>query len=247
MTGCLNDGLQGHRIFSHDSRGGDLTGGGSVAGSYKVLLGDEHGVLRDGLAEMLGRRDVIDVVGSTGDGGECARLGMREQPDLLIFDTALRGLCGTEVARRVARHSPRTRLLCLSARDEPRWIRAAFEAGAHAYVLKRNAITVLMDAVDAVMHRRSYISADIAHVLVDGLRTGTRPDGTPASGLSPREREVTRLYAEGMATRDIAGRLHLSMKTVATHRDHIMSKLGIRGIAQLTRYAMREGLIPMDA
>jgi DNA-binding NarL/FixJ family response regulator len=138
-------------------------------------------------------------------------------------------------------------MLCLSARAEPKWIRAAFEAGAHGYVLKRNAIGVLMDAVDAVMRLGGYISADIAHVVVGGFRNGGRADAAGDEPLSSREREVTRLYAEGLATREIADKLHLSMKTIGTHRDHIMAKLGIRGIAQLTRYALREGLVPLEA
>lgn len=247
MTGCLNHGSPGRRIFSQDPGIGESTISLPMGRRCKVLLGDEQGVLRDGLAALLTDRDLTDVVGSTGDGSECLRLGLREQPDLLIFDTAMRGLCGTEVARRMARHSPRTRLLCLSARAEPRWIRAAFDAGAHGYVLKRNVTQVLMDAVDAVMRFSGYISADIAHVLVDGFRTGGQSGASPALELSSREREVTRLYAEGLPTREIADKLCLSMKTIGTHRDHIMAKLNIRGIAQLTRYALREGLIPMDA
>jgi len=249
MTGSLINECTNARIFSHEACASDPSPARPSRGRRTVLLGDEQGVLRDGIAAMLADRAGMDVVGSTGEGNECVRLGMREQPDLMIFDTAMRGICGTEVARRVARHSPRTRMLCLSARATAGWIRAAFDAGAHGYVLKRNAIHVLIDAMDAVMHRGGYISADIAHVVVGGFRS----DGACRSGqgaaqeLSAREREVARLYAEGHATREIADTLHLSMKTIGTHRDHIMAKLGIRGIAQLTRYALREGLIPLDA
>jgi DNA-binding CsgD family transcriptional regulator len=110
-------------------------------------------------------------------------------------------------------------------------VRAAFDAGAHGYVLKRDGFEVLHEAIDSVMRSRFFISPDIAHLLVDGMRRSSSPSFAPREPLSPREREITQLFAEGLSAKDIASRLHVSVKTVGTHREHIMAKLGINGIA----------------
>ncbi|MDF3980463.1 response regulator transcription factor [Luteibacter sp. PPL201] len=212
-----------------------------------VLLGDEQAVLREGVAALLLGTHRFDVVGGTGDGRELVRMALRLQPRLLIFDCAMRGLSGLEAARRLGPRCPETRMLCLSAYDDSRWVRAAIDAGAHGYVLKRDGYGVLSEGIEAVLKARYFVSPDIGHVLVDGLR---RRAGASAMGmgaaLSTREREVTQLFAEGLSTRQIAERLHVSVKTVGTHREHIMSKLGLQGIAQLTRYALREGLTVLE-
>ncbi|MET0618047.1 MAG: response regulator transcription factor [Luteibacter sp.] len=230
-------------LRSHAAR---FPSGSGPGGRLTVVLADEQAVVREGLAALLAAHAEVAVVGSTGDGGECIRLGLRQTPDLIIFDSAMGGFNGVEVARRIARHRPRTRMLCLSSRDDALSVRAAFDAGVHGYVAKRSAFAVLTEAIDRVFRCGCYVSPDIAHVLVDGFRAR---HGMPLPGvaaLSSREREVARLYAEGLGTREIAARLHLSMKTVGTHRDHVMEKLGVRGIARLTRYAIREGLVPLD-
>jgi len=239
MNGHPFPGPEAGRILSQAFGAGD-------SARTTVLLADQQAVLRDAVAAVLQTHDGVDIVGSTGDGRECVRMGREERPDLLIFDTAVTGMSGLEVARRVARDSPGTRMLCLSAREQAHWVRAAFDAGAHGYVAKRNTFDVLARAIDGVMRSGSYVSPDVAHVLVGSFRGRPGHQGGNGGELSTREREVARLYAEGLATREIADRLHLSMKTVGSHRDHVMSKLGIRGIAQLTRYAVREGLIDVD-
>lgn len=211
-----------------------------------VLLADEQGVLRDGIAALLSAAHRFSVVGGTGDGRECVRMALRLQPRLLIFDCAMRGLSGLEAARRLASRCPETRMLCLSAYEDSRWVRAAFDAGAHGYVLKRDGYAVLSEGIEAVLRARYFVSPDIAHVLVDGLRRREVPAVGMAAALSAREREITQLFAEGLSTREIAERLHVSIKTVGTHREHIMEKLGLHGIAQLTRYALREGLTALE-
>lgn len=228
---------------SHVSR---FPSGSGPGGRLTIVLADEQAVVREGIAALLACHADVAIVGSTGDGGECVRLGLRQAPDLIILDSSMPGFNGIEVARRIARRRPRTRMLCLSSRDDALSVRAAFDAGVHGYVAKRSAFAVLAEAIERVFRCGCYVSPDIAHVLVDGFRAR---HGAPVPGiaaLSAREREVARLYAEGLGTREIADNLHLSMKTVGTHRDHVMEKLGVRGIAQLTRYAIREGLVSLD-
>ncbi|HMH66892.1 MAG TPA: response regulator transcription factor [Pinirhizobacter sp.] len=211
-----------------------------------VLLADEQALLREGVASLLAGLSRYEVIGSTGDGRDCVRAALRCQPGLIVFDCAMRGLSGLEAIRRIAPRCPDTRLLCLSRYDDARWVRAAFDAGTHGYVLKRDGFDALREAIDSVMRSRYYISPDIAHLLVDGMRRHHSPSFAEPEALSPREREITQLFAEGLSARDIAERLHVSVKTVGTHREHIMAKLGIHGIAQLTRYALREGLTVLD-
>lgn len=211
-----------------------------------VLLADEQALLREGVSALLAGSPRYQVTGSTADGRECVRHALRHQPGLIVFDCAMRGLSGLEAIRRIAPRCPQTRLLCLSAYDDSRWVRAAFDAGAHGYVLKRDGFDVLREAIDSVMRLRYFISPDIAHLLVDGLRRHDGPAFAPREALSAREREITQLFAEGLSAREIAERLHVSVKTVGTHREHIMAKLGINGIAQLTRYALREGLTTLE-
>jgi DNA-binding NarL/FixJ family response regulator len=211
-----------------------------------VLLADEQVLLREGVAALLVRSPRYEVIGSTSDGRECVRKALRCQPSLIVFDCAMRGLSGLEAIRRIVPRCPHTRLLCLSAYDDARWVRAAFDAGAHGYVLKRDGFDVLHDGIEAVVRHRYFISPGIAHLLVNGMRLKDEPVFASIDTLSAREREVTQLFAEGLTARAIAERLHVSVKTVGTHREHIMAKLHISGIAQLTRYALREGLTTLD-
>lgn len=211
-----------------------------------VLLADEQALLREGVSSLLAGSSHYEVIGSTADGRECVRTALRCQPGLIVFDCAMRGLSGLEAIRRIAPRCPRTRLLCLSSYEDTRWVRAAFDAGAHGYVLKRDGFEVLRDAIESVVHSRYFISADIAHHLVGGMRRHQGPAFARCEQLSAREREVTQLFSEGFSARAISERLHVSVKTVGTHREHIMAKLGISGIAQLTRYALREGLTTLD-
>ncbi|MDQ0010997.1 DNA-binding NarL/FixJ family response regulator [Luteibacter jiangsuensis] len=209
-----------------------------------LVLADEQVLFREGVAALLAADARFHVIGSVGDGRDCVRLALRHPPNLLIFDCAMQGLSGLEAARRIAPRCPETRMLCLSAYEDSRWVRAAFDAGAHGYVLKRSGFEVLHEAIGTVLRSRCFVSSDIAHLLV-GRGRGGPALGEPAV-LSAREREITQLFAEGYATREIAERLHVSVKTVGTHREHIMAKLGLHGIAQLTRYAIREGLTTLD-
>jgi DNA-binding NarL/FixJ family response regulator len=171
------------------------------------------------------------------------RLVLRDEPDLLIFDKVMSCLNGVEAARRIGAKNPRTRMLCLSSRDDAHSVREAFDAGVHGYVAKRSGFDEVVEAIDRVLRNGYYVSPNIAHVLVDGFRSRHDVPSPNVPALTAREREVARLYAEGRSTREIAESLNVSMKTIGTHREHIMDKVGARSIAQLTHYAIREGLV----
>lgn len=211
-----------------------------------MILADEQVLVREGIAALLTHHAGIAVLGSTADSDECARLASRDDADLIIFGHLSTGSAGTDLVRRIAASRPRLRMLCLSSRDDASSVRNAFDAGVHGYVAKRCSFSVLAEAIACIFRGGCYVSPDVAHVLVDGFRSRHGMPDARMTRLSAREREVARLYAEGLGTREIAAKLHLSMKTIGTHRDHVMEKLGVRGIASLTRYAIREGLVALD-
>lgn len=221
--------------------------GSGPDGRLNVILVDEQALVREGIAALLMRHAGVAVLGSTGDVDEGARLARRDDADLIIFGNLSPGPGGTDLVRRLAVARPRLRMLCLSSRDDASSVRIAFDAGVHGYVAQRCSFAVLTEAIACVFRGGCYVSPDVAHVLVDGFRSRQGMPDARVTRLSAREREVARLYAEGLGTREIAARLHLSMKTIGTHRDHVMEKLGVRGIASLTRYAIREGLVALDA
>lgn len=243
MQGSYLDGRPVERILSQPRREAPEIGRMGASRSVRVVLADEQRIMREGLAALLAANDRFEVVGSTGDGRDGLRLCLDHRPDLMVFNDAMPGMGGFEMARRVAARCSGTRMLCLSENGDRSSVRAAFDAGAHGYVLKRCAFDNLVEGIDSVLAARYHVSPELAHVLVEAFCRGGKGD---ESVLTPREREVLQLYAEGYSTRKIADRLHISMKTVGTHREHIQSKLGIEGIAELTRYALRAGIATMQ-
>ena len=203
-----------------------------------VVLADTHGLFRDGLRAMLSADGAYDVVGGSDDGRATVQLALRHRPALVLLDTFLRGLDGIEATRRIASRLPETHLVVVTARHESRKHDEVFAAGALGYVLKQSGFDVLRKGMLAVLHGRRFVDP-----LVDGLPSA---NGGRGQVLSGREREVAQLFAEGYSTRQIAERLCISMKTVGTHREHIVRKLGVRNVAGMTRYAVREGLVSSD-
>jgi DNA-binding NarL/FixJ family response regulator len=230
--------MQGNVVNGHRA-GGILSHG--MQRPVRVVLADGQELMREGLAALLSAQPRFEVVGTTGDGHGCLRLCVDQQPDLLVFDDMMPGLAGIEAARRVAAHCPATRMLCLADTGDKPCVRAAFDAGVHGYVLKRCTLAHLIDGIDDVLSARHHVSPGLAHVLIDDTRAGGMQ-----GALSTREREVAGLYAKGLSTRQIAGALHISMKTVGTHREHILAKLDGESVADITRYALREGLASLD-
>jgi DNA-binding NarL/FixJ family response regulator len=169
------------------------------------------------------------------------------RPDVFVTDVSMPGLNGVDAIRRIHAEEPGVRMLCLSMHDTSRTVLAALDAGARGYVLKEGPGEELGRAIRKVMANQVYLSPELVGVVVDEMRhRHHRPPEVPGEALTPRERELVQLLSEGYSTAEVAERLHVSVKTVATHREHVMHKLDLHSVAELTRYALREGLTSME-
>jgi DNA-binding NarL/FixJ family response regulator len=215
--------------------------------TIRIVLADDHRIMREGLASLLAREPDIETVGQAADGAEAVRLSRSLHPDVVITDVSMPKLNGIETIRRITAHAPPIKAICLSVHDDPERVAAVIDAGARGYLLKDCAFEQLVQAVRVVMEDRVYLSPEIASVLVARFRGKRVPVQASAfSQLTTREREVLQLLTEGHPTKEIAQRLNVSVKTVGAHREHIMAKLQIHSIAELTRYAIREGITVLE-
>lgn len=205
----------------------------------RILLVDDHHLVRSGLRSLLERIDGCEVVAEAGNGRDACRLAREHVPDVVLLDVSMPELNGIDAARRILADVPQTRVLMLSMHDDEGYVREAVRAGASGYVLKDASDAELERAIRAVMRGETHLGAVAAQRLMSAVARG-RED--PAA-LTPRQREVLQLIAEGRGTREIAERLHLSVKTVEAHRAALMQRLDIRDVAGLVRYALREGLV----
>jgi len=204
-----------------------------------VLLADDHGVLRQSLRALLEREGLI-VVGEASDGRGAVELVAELRPQVAIIDLSMPLLNGIDAARAIQKANPQTRIVLLTVHTEDSYVLEAFRAGVRGYVVKTQAATDLVHAIHDVADGGTYLSPRISRAVIDAFVTGTE---LPPEPLTLREREVLVLVAEGKATKEIAELLGVSVKTVETHRAHIMNKLGIHEAANLVRYAIRRGLI----
>ena len=211
----------------------------------RVLLADDHKILRQGLRTLLEQEKDIQVVGEADNGRSSVKLTGELAPDVVIMDVAMPDLNGIDATRRIAEAEPRTRVLALSMHSDGRYVKGMLQAGARGYILKDCAAEELTHAIRTVMAGQVYVSPGVTGAIVnDYVRQLSAADG-PAT-LTRREREVLQLLAEGGSTANIAAGLHLSVKTIETHRKRIMDKLGLRSIAELTKYAIREGITSVE-
>ncbi|MDC6169148.1 response regulator transcription factor [Paucibacter sp. XJ19-41] len=217
--------------------------------TIRVIVADDHRIVREGLVALLQREDDIEVIAEARDGMELVRQARELQPDVVLVDLSMPRMNGVEAIRRIRAEPLRCKLLCLSVHEQPQQVLAALEAGASGYVLKENSFDELARGVRRVMADQIYLSGELVGLVLQGSR---RPAQAGAKAgdlarLTPREREMVQLLSEGYTAQQIAQQLHLSAKTVATHREHVFAKLQIQGIAELTRFALREGLSSLDA
>ena len=215
---------------------------------FRVLIVDDHQLIRSALRLLLEREGSFEVVAEAGDGREAIRSVRETKPHLVLMDIVMPGMNGIEATARICSECPGVKVLCLSMYTESRFVALALEAGASGYLLKSCTAEELVQALRTIGAGQTYLSPAIAHTVVDLLRAGTHQcrEGKAFACLTAREREVLQLLAEGASSKQIARRLHLSIKTVGTHRERIMQKLGISSVAGLTKYAIREGLTSTD-
>jgi DNA-binding NarL/FixJ family response regulator len=209
--------------------------------AIRVVLADDHRMVREALRDVLVRSEDIEVVGEAGDGLEALEVTTAAAPDVVVLDISLPSLSGIEVAERLRDSGVTAKIVALSQHSDKRFVTAMLRAGALAYVTKSAAGTELVLAVRAVAAGHGYFSPEIAATLAANLREGTT--GPQLEWLAPRERQVLQLIAEGVRTAAIAEQLDVTASTVEVHRRNIMRKLGLRTIAELTRFAVREGLV----
>lgn len=214
--------------------------------TIRILLVDDHKIVCDGLRLVLEQQPGMEVVGVAHDGRRGVRLAHELRPDVVILDVAMPDLNGLEAARQLLAQQPQLRIVALSMHSDRRYVAGMLEAGAQGYLLKDCAAEELADAIRTVVGGRVYLSPSVSGQVVEALRQRNLDQAGPAAKLTPREREVLQLLAEGHATRRVAQRLHLSVKTVETHRRQLMEKLDLHSVADLTRYALREGITTLD-
>lgn len=213
--------------------------------TIKIILADDHKIVRQGLRTLLEQESDIEVIGEADDGRMAVRLARELSPQVIIMDVGMPDLNGIEATRQVQAESPGVKVIALSMHSDRRFVMNMLKAGASGYLLKDSAFEELATAIRMVLNNKIYLSTEIANVVVkDYLQGGG--DESVFSVLTPREREVLQLMAEGKSSRQIADQLNISIKTVETHRMQIMHKLQIFNVAELTKYAIREGLSSLD-
>ena len=211
----------------------------------RLLLCDDHRMMRDGLRAIL-EKEGLEVVGEASNGHDVIELARRLRPDIVVMDISMPDLNGIDATRALVGELRGIKVIGLSMNADQRYVMAMFKAGAAGYLLKNGASEELIRAVRAVATDLTYVSPSIAAAVVDRAVAPPLVTATARKALSPREREVLQLLAEGNASKEIASRLNLSVATVESHRRQIVEKLDIHSIAQLTKYAIREGLTSTD-
>jgi two-component system, NarL family, response regulator NreC len=215
--------------------------------STRVLIADDHKIFREGLRALLEKQRGIEVVAEAKDGLEAVRFAQKLIPDVVIMDVAMPEKNGIEATRETLEVLPRTKVIALSMHSDRRFVLQMLKAGAVGYLLKDSAFEELAAAIQAVSSGQTYLSPKITDVVIkEYLHSQARSEVSVFTILTHREREVLQLLAEGKSTKEIAATLHVSVKTIETHRQQVMDKLDIHSVAELTKYAIREGLTTLE-
>ena len=213
----------------------------------KMVLADDHVLFRDGLRVLLEKEADLKVVGEANNGREAVRLAAELQPDIVVMDISMPDLNGIEAAREISARTPKTKVLGLSMHSDRRFVAAMPQAGAAGHILKDCDYEEFLRAVRSVLAGQTYLSPAVAGEVVGAhVRGSEGATSQPLGDLTSRQLEILQLRAEGRATKQIAARLHISTKTVDAHRHEIMTKLDLHSIAELTKFAVREGLTDLE-
>jgi DNA-binding NarL/FixJ family response regulator len=212
----------------------------------RILIADDHEVVRKGLRSLLEPEPGLEVVGEASNGREAVERTVAEKPDVVVLDIGMPELNGLEATRQIVKVSPRTEVLILTVFETEEVIREVLRAGARGYVLKSDAGRLLLTAVEAVSAHKPFFTSRVSELVLAGFLSGElRPsEETPAGApLTPREREVLQLLAEGKTNKEVAAVLGIGLKTVETHRMNLMAKLGLHSVVDLVRWAIRNGIV----
>jgi len=210
----------------------------------KILVVDDHAIMRDGIRALLGLHDDIEIVGEASEGNEAIEKAEELAPDVVVMDIAMPGMDGLEATRRITKKNPKVKVLVLSQHDNREYILSAIKAGVVGYVPKRALGSELVSAIRAVHQGDSYLYPSAAAAVIRDYLKGAIKE--PYDRLTAREREILKLIAEGHTSREIADKLFISLKTVLGHRTKIMEKLDLHNRTELIKYAMRKGLVSID-
>jgi DNA-binding NarL/FixJ family response regulator len=214
--------------------------------SIRILLADDHKLIRHGLRTALEQEPDMEVVAEAAGGMEAIELCRKHEPEVVLMDINMPGISGSEATRLIMADLPRTRILALTMHDQDRYVRGMLEAGAMGYLLKNCAFDELAEAIRSAVKGQSHISSQVAGAVIEMAKQKNGGAVSGADALTSREREVVCLVACGFTSKDIGLSLGISENTVESHRRRIMSKLDINNVAELTRFAIREGLVSLD-
>lgn len=215
--------------------------------SIRILLADDHEIVREGIRSLLEKQPDMEVVAEAEDGPTAVQLARQLLPDVVIMDITMAGLNGIVAARQIMAQAPDVKVIALSVHSDKRFVMEMLKAGASGYLLKDCAFEELARAINAVVAGHTYLSPEITSLVIDASRHyWGKPELTGLSILSRRELEVIELIAQGKSVRQVASALQLSTKTIESHRRRILKKLGIDNVAELTLWAIREGLVTIE-
>lgn len=218
-----------------------------MPGPLSIILADDHSLVRAGIRTLLEKLPGVTILAESGDGRETLALVHQHDPDVVIMDITMPGLNGLDATARILRECPRTKVLMLSMHTGEDYVLQALRAGATGYLLKDAATAELRLALEAVQRGETYLSPTISkEVLARHRQLANDPKADTTKTLTPRMREIVQLIAEGRSTKEIAFLLNLSVKTIETHRMHLMARLGLHDVAGVVRYALRTGLISAE-
>jgi two-component system, NarL family, response regulator NreC len=209
--------------------------------SLKIIIADDHQIIREGLKNLLSRNPEIEIIAEAENGRESVTLALSLIPDLVIMDVSMPELNGIEATRLILKRYPEIKIIALTIHSEKQFVVEMLKAGASAYLLKDCAFKELSQALQTVLENKIYISPSIANIVIDSIQP-EQETGNPFFILTEREREILQLLTEGKSTKETAQYLSVSPKTIETYRHQIMNKLKIYNIAELTKYAIREGI-----
>lgn len=212
----------------------------------KVLIADDHQLFREGLANLLFSAENIEVIAQAKDGNEAIEKVKHFKPDVVLLDIAMPILNGIEATKKIKALFPEIKTITVSMHSDKQYVKGALEAGADGYLLKNCTYRQLTDAIQSVYDGKKYLSQDITELVISGYLTPSATDTNEYSTLSEREKDIFLLFAEGKSTKEISDKLFISVKTVNTHKQNILDKLGLKSNADIVKYALKNGLIRLE-